>query len=680
MARFILLLFLGVGAFAQEISPKAYRKKVVEIASKVPEFQWLAQRAEHHGLKVWLFGGTASSFAHYVKDNMLMEKGVEEFYEESFAEHGGERDYTDIFRPTQDIDLVVDGDSRKIDLFEGEVLGKFPDMKGNKRLWEVRSLRGDRGEKLALLNNPHFFNQHTDSHSVGLIALNSKKKVVRDLLHWDSSEPRFLRNVLEGKLHYYHSSKHFSTSRFKRGLNPEIFSVVRYFTKMFQFELEPSPKDFKKIKSVIKNFSSGEITDGYVKNWFDKNVPKLFLHSKNVEYAWDILEEVGLREKLLQVGSEGVQGSPAWWANKEPLRSFSVGKGPGKTAEELGIKTLAHDTSDFFIWSVITRSRKGDANVFISRPGILGENAVHGEGFYTLKNSEQGMWKNGWSIKFDLDPLAREGSDFKMIDNMVLVLNKSAIRVIPESLQVYNLTSYFHLLDNMGQGSRVLLEKTKRKLAYKAFSRDDIGDTISFLQRQDKENLWKEWLYLDISRDYPNALKGSYWKDELLIFFAIEKKDMSRSKILFKAGADINVQNSYGESRLYDAVRYNKPGLFKTLLALGADVNMKNGAGLSPLSIAVSSQREAMVRDLLEAGAEVNTWGIQRWAPLHSAAMKGDVEIIRMLLKAGADTSIENGLGDTPLVVAKKHGHGKVVSILLEAGVKASCVKMLLSE
>ena len=331
---FFPLLLWGLFAHAQDISPKAYNEKVREILAKVPEFQWLAQRAEHHGLKAWLFGGTASSFAHYVKDNMLLELGSHEFYEESFSELGGQRDYSDIFRPTQDIDLVVDGPSEKIDIFEKEVLKKFPDMQGNKSLWEVRPLRENRGEKLALLNNPHFFNQHTDSHSVGLVSLHSEGEMIKDLLDWDSSEPRFLQNVLEGKLHYYHSPKHSSTSRFKNGLNPEIFSVIRYFIKMFQFELEANPEDLEKIKNVIKNFSPDHIKSGYVENWFNKNVPKIFLHSKNVEYAWNVLEEMGLRKKILQVGGKNVQESPAWWANKSPLPSFSVGQGKGQTAQK----------------------------------------------------------------------------------------------------------------------------------------------------------------------------------------------------------------------------------------------------------------------------------------------------------------------------------------------------------
>ena len=324
--------------------------------------------------------------------------------------------FTDIFRPTQDIDLVVDGEIAKVKNFGREVLEHLPDIKGNKQTWEVRTLREDYGEKLALLNNPNFFNQHTDSHSVGMISLSKvdENKVVRDLLDWKADNPRFLQDVLANKLHYYYSAHHSETLRFQQGKNPPIISVVRYFIKLFQHELEMSNEDLKKLQKIIMGFNPQEIRGSYTERWLQGNVPKLFLHSRNVEYSWDMLEQTGLRAKLLKVGDINETKSPAWWANKSPLRSFELGKGKGKTAAQLEIKTVAHDTSDFFLWTVITRSRKGEANVFESRPDAVGEMAVHGRGFYTIKNSRRGAYGNGFSISFAMHPKAREGVDFKV--------------------------------------------------------------------------------------------------------------------------------------------------------------------------------------------------------------------------------------------------------------------------
>ena len=176
----LILLFFSLAAWGGSDSPSTvldpmeFQERVRAVGSKVPEFSWLAETAKRHGLKVWLFGGSASSFAHYVKENMLLERGVDEFYAQPFSENAqGERDYLDIFRPTQDIDLVVDGEIKSIDTFEQEVMVKFPEMQGNKSRWEVRPLQEDRGEKLALLNNPNFLtNTRTPIGGVDRIAIN----------------------------------------------------------------------------------------------------------------------------------------------------------------------------------------------------------------------------------------------------------------------------------------------------------------------------------------------------------------------------------------------------------------------------------------------------------------------------------------------------------------------------
>ena len=493
-----------------------FRGTSKQTAGKVEEFKFLAQTAQKHGLKIWLFGGSASSLAHYVKENMLLEEGSDEYYSQSFAETpDGKRDFTDIFRPTQDIDLVVDGEMEQIKNFEREVLQHLPDIKGNKQTWEVRTLREDYGEKLALLNNPNFFNQHTDSHSVGMISLSEvpEGKVVRDLLDWESDNPRFLQDVLANKLHYYYSAHHSETLRFKEGKNPPIISVVRYFIKLFQHELEMSDEDLKKLQKIIMGFNPQEVGDSYTERWLQHNAPKLFLHSRNVEYSWDMLEQTGLRAKLLQVGDINKAKSPAWWANKSPLRSFKLGQGEGKTAQELGIKTVAHDTSDFFLWTVITRSRKGEANVFESRPDAVGEAAAYGRGFYTIKNSKQGLYKNGFSIGFHMHPKAREGVDFKVKGSMVLVFNRNAIRVIPESLDVGGLLDYLHLLKEGERGNLALLEKVRRRIDSKHAREKEtpeiqreITQVLEFLKEEDKLDLWRGWFNLKLSRKYPKIL------------------------------------------------------------------------------------------------------------------------------------------------------------------------------
>ena len=146
--------------------------------------------------------------------------------------------------------------------------------------------------------------------------------------------------------------------------------------------------------------------------------PNSFCTPATWEYAAKVLKETGLKDKLSQL-----DGEAKIWADKEPLRSFPIGRGKGKTASELGIKTVAHNTKDFFLWTVITRSRKGEPNILISRENTPDESAVYGNGFYTIKNRRQGQG-SGFSIRFEMNPKAREEKDFKIFSNDIVLILK----------------------------------------------------------------------------------------------------------------------------------------------------------------------------------------------------------------------------------------------------------------
>ena len=144
--------------------------------------------------------------------------------------------------------------------------------------------------------------------------------------------------------------------------------------------------------------------------------------------------------------------------NKEPLRSFEVGLGSGKTAKELGLKEIYHGAPDFFVWTVISRSKKGTANVFQSREDIPGELAFYGQGFYTGISKDYG----DYIIPIELSSMARAGSDFILRGSQVVIQNKNAIEVVPGKLDVGGITGYLKLSRN--GGNRPLLLKAKRDI------------------------------------------------------------------------------------------------------------------------------------------------------------------------------------------------------------------------
>jgi hypothetical protein len=436
---------LTVTAFSSDLKSISTRSSLStqelseEIGSRlmrVPEFDFIRHEAELLGVKAYLFGGTAAGYAHYVKWDLLREKGDKRYQPNRF-----DYDYTNIYRSTQDLDIVIDGNAEQAAKLQSALQEKYPHLQGSKTAWEVRLLTQDMGDKQAILNNPDFLNQHTDSNSTGLIEITKPTHgdpVVRDVRDWNAKEPYFLKDIYDGTLHYYFSTLHDSTKFAKEGRNPPILSAIRFLTKAFQYELKIKPDDFARIQKIIAEFDPKQATkNAYVANWIEKNGKKLIQNAVNIEYARDTLDQLGLREKLSSIkDNAGVQDSLAWWLSKEPLRSAPVGSGTGKTAKELALDQVAHETNSYLAYESITRAHTGAPNVLISRHGAAGEAAAYGDGFYTRVGRE-GARGTGLTIRFHLDPNAREATDFeKAGSEYIIVKNKSALKVIPESLNI----------------------------------------------------------------------------------------------------------------------------------------------------------------------------------------------------------------------------------------------------
>jgi len=512
MARIQALSFCALlgasGVFAATPQFQVAAPELVEAVSndivRVDEFRFIRKEARKMGVKVYLFGGTAAAFAHYVKWNLQRLKGDPRYQGDRF-----DYDYTNIFRSTQDLDIVVDGSAEQVHSLQQKLESEFKYFIGSKTQWEVRSLRhplgspGTPGFKEALLDDWDFLNQNSDSHSTGMIELSeSPDSTVRDLRDWDSPAPIFLKDVLSSKLHYYFAKGHFKTLRAKSGINPPIISVIRYLTKAFQYELSMDPQDLAIIQKIVDDFEpQRDLQNPVVRSWFERNVPKLYQHAVNLEYAAHTLQGLKLKEKLISAGNPAQIDSMAWWINRMPLESKPVGKGPGKTAQELGIDVVAHDTKSFLAYESITRAHTGDPNVFISRYGFDGESATSGDGFYTL-NGRAGLWGTKITIRFRVNPQAREGWDFKQNGGSVIFLNKGAFRVIPESLNL-GIYQYFELLrddKNMTADDKGLLEKFHRRMQHR----------LKFMDASELQKI--RGLVMDeLKKDVPNSHIISEW-------------------------------------------------------------------------------------------------------------------------------------------------------------------------
>jgi hypothetical protein len=497
---------------------------IADRIKRVEEFRFIAQEAAKLGVRAWLFGGTAAGYAHYVKWDMQREKGDERFQKDRF-----DYDYTNIYRSTQDLDIVIDGNAHQAQRLQAALQQKYPHLQGSKSAWEVRLLTQDMGDKLAILDNPDFLNQHTDSNSTGLIEVTQPQEgepVVRDIKSWNSKEPYFLKDVRDGTIRYYFSPLHESTRFAKEGRNPPILSVIRYLTKAFQYNLKIRPEDLTQIKKFVNEFDPKQIeASSYVANWIENNAKKLVKNSSNLEYAWKMLDEIGLRNKLAAMkGNRNEFDSLAWWLSKEPLRSKPLGQGSGRTAQELGLSVVAHETANYSAFESMTHSHVGEPNVLISRKGAVGEDAMFGEGFYVAPGrvGRSSIQSSGMNVRFQLDPSAREGSDFTYVKDhsdgeQLVITNKAALKVIPESV-AFEPLEYFKMLENskpmIQDGDQALWQQLRNRVSRKfhALGKDDQSAILqivkkSFSGANPNEAVIREWLSLPISNEYPELIE-----------------------------------------------------------------------------------------------------------------------------------------------------------------------------
>lgn len=496
-----------------KIPPSTADELASEISNRrrlVPEFEFIREEAQRRGLRVWLFGGTAAGYCHYVKWDLLRKKGDKRFYLNRF-----DYDYSHIYRSTQDLDIVVNGTAQQAENFQETLKTRFPYFMGNKVTpWEVRSLYETAGDKGGLLDDFGFMNQHTDSNSTGMIELTDPplgQSVVRDLRDWHRTDhSQFLQDITAGTLTFYHSSQHEQTPRAKTGKNPPIFSVIRALIKAFQYDLKITKKDLEVLRKEIENFDpKKELQYGYTGDWIEKHGKKLFQNAVDIEKAWDTLEALGLRKKLISIRNNPSSiNSMAWWLNKEPLRQTSIGEGTGRTAGSLGIKIVSHETRDLPAYENITRSHTGTPNVFISRHGVVGESAIYGDGFYTAVGSRGGA-RTGFTVRFEVDPNAREGTDFirtyreysdhenAIEGDFIIWKNRNALRFIPETLDL-SPVEYFEFLaegNTFKPEDRAILLKFKEKLNLRI-----ISGRLSFPEYEEIRNIIQEKLNTSINQ------------------------------------------------------------------------------------------------------------------------------------------------------------------------------------
>lgn len=145
---------------------------------------------------------------------------------------------------------------------------------------------------------------------------------------------------------------------------------------------------------------------------------------------------------------------------------------------------------------------------------------------------------------------------------------------------------------------------------------------------------------------------------------------------LLKKGADINASGGEFGSALQAASYFGHESIVTLLLDKGADANATGGKYGSALLAASYSGHESILQLLLEKGADVNPAGGYYvittrgyyGSPLHAASFSGVKSVVQLLLENGADVNASGGSFGSVLQATSFYGHESIVQLLLEKG------------
>lgn len=112
-----------------------------------------------------------------------------------------------------------------------------------------------------------------------------------------------------------------------------------------------------------------------------------------------------------------------------------------------------------------------------------------------------------------------------------------------------------------------------------------------------------------------------------------------------------------------DIVYKDDTEAFNALIEAGADVNMQNKYGETLLHISIRRDRRDMVVTLLDNGADMNRPDAPGWTPLMECVMDDMPELCALLIERGADKSIANQRGATAGMLVQKFGRSSMMGM-----------------
>lgn len=192
-----------------------------------------------------------------------------------------------------------------------------------------------------------------------------------------------------------------------------------------------------------------------------------------------------------------------------------------------------------------------------------------------------------------------------------------------------------------------------------------------------------------------------------LLHYAIMFNNQEIFDMLLENYADVNIQDSFGDTPVIYCIVNNRMGFLKNLLSHGANLKLKNKDGQSALFKACNLGREEMIYLLLETlnynlnekdskketifmalirsrnlnlleklpidDKVIDDKNYLGETPLHIACRSADSKIVKYLLEKKAFVNIKNNTKETPLFYAIESGNTDVIDILLRYGAIPDC-------